>query len=88
MIIKFIKKSLGPGDFPKKLIKEFSVEFADPYTDVINCSLRSGVFPDAYKKVEIIPIPKNNPPRVHRLFVKHSAQSAVVSAHGKVFLKT
>ena len=63
MIIKFIKKSLGPGDFPKKLIKEFSVEFADPYTDVINCSLRSGVFPDAYKKAEITPIPKSNPPR-------------------------
>ena len=30
---------------------------------ILNCSLQSNVFPEAYKKAEIIPIPKTNPPR-------------------------
>ena len=63
MIKKFSKKALGPGDFPKKVLKEFAVELAAPYTDIINCSLKTRVFPETYKKAEITPIPKCNPPR-------------------------
>merc|ERR1712055_1039035 len=33
------------------------------FCDIINCALRSSIFPDAYKKAEIVPIPKVNPPR-------------------------
>ena len=63
LLTKYAKKSLGPGDFPQKIIQEFAPEFATPFCDILNCSLRSKVFPDAYKKAEIIPIPKVNPPR-------------------------
>ena len=62
LIKKFSKKSLGPDDLPQKLLKEFAAELAIPFTDIINCSLRTRVFPDAYKRAEIIPIPKCNPP--------------------------
>ena len=61
--MKFCKKSLGPGDFPRKLLQEFAPEFATPFSDIVNCAIKTGVFPDAYKKAEIIPIPKVNPPR-------------------------
>ena len=63
LLKKYSKKSLGPGDLPQKLIKEFAPELATPFCDIINCALKSNVFPDAYKKAEIIPIPKVNPPR-------------------------
>lgn len=43
-------------------MQEFAPEFATPFCDILNCSLQSNVFPDAYKKEEIIPIPKINPP--------------------------
>ena len=49
--------------FPKKSCKKFAPEFATPFCDILNCSLQSNVFPEAYKKAEIIPIPKTNPPR-------------------------
>ena len=62
MILKFSKKSLGINDFPRKILKEFAVELATPYCNIINCSIKSGVFPDEYKKAEITPIPKVNPP--------------------------
>ena len=62
LINKFSKKSLGPDDLPQKILKEFAAELATPFTDIINCSLRTRVFPDAYKRAEIIPIPKCNPP--------------------------
>ena len=61
-ILKYAKKSLGPNDFPKRILKEFAPELATPFSDIINCSLKTGFFPAAYKKAEIVPIPKINPP--------------------------
>ena len=63
LLLKFAKKSLGPGDFPRKILQEFAVELALPFCDITNCSLKSGIFPDDFKISEIIPIPKENPPR-------------------------
>ena len=63
LLRKFAKKSLGPDDFPKQILQEFAIELAIPFTDITNCSLKSGIFPDAYKISEILPIPKENPPR-------------------------
>merc|ERR1712055_247924 len=51
------------NDFPKKLLAEFAEELALPYCDITNCALKSGIFPDAFKISEIVPIPKENPPR-------------------------
>ena len=63
MILKYAKKSLGPNDFPRQILKEFAPELATPFSNIINCSLQTGIFPDAYKKAEIVPIPKVNPPQ-------------------------
>ena len=46
LIKKISKKSLGPDDLPQKILKEFAAELAIPLTDIINCSLRTRVFPD------------------------------------------
>ena len=39
LLRKFSKKSLGPNDFPKKLLAEFAEELALPYCDITNCAL-------------------------------------------------
>ena len=53
LLTKFLKKSLGPNDFPKRIFKEFKIELALPFCDIINCALKSGIFPDAFKISEI-----------------------------------
>ncbi len=63
LLTKFAKKSIGPKDFPKRILQEFALYLALPFSDITNCALRSGTFPEAYKISEIIPIPKENPPR-------------------------
>ena len=63
LLKKFSKKSLGPNDFPRRILEEFAIFLALPFTDITNCALKSGVFPNAYKISEIVPIPKENPPR-------------------------
>ena len=63
MLKKFSRKSPGPGDLPSKILQEFAVELAAPYCNIINFAINSGIFPDEYKKAEITPIPKINPPR-------------------------
>ena len=50
-------------DFPKIILEEFTVELALPFSDIINCSLKTGIFSDAFKLSEIIPLPKENPPK-------------------------
>ena len=62
MIKKFANKS-GPGDLPRKILEEFSVELSLPYSIIVNKSISSGIFPEEYKKAEITPIPKANPPK-------------------------
>ena len=47
-------KSTVRGDLPAKLIKEFAAYLADPFTDIINTSLRRGEYPQIYK-YEIFP---------------------------------
>ena len=42
---------------------EFVAELALPFCNITKCSLQSGVFPEAFKISEIVPIPKVNPPK-------------------------
>merc|ERR1711989_35036 len=63
LLEKYSNKSLGPRDFPRQIIQEFAIFLALPFTDITNCAIKSGVFPDAYKISEIVPIPKENPPK-------------------------
>ena len=54
---------MGPDDYPKLILVEFAVELALSFSDITNCALKTGIFPDAYKISEIVPIPKENPPK-------------------------
>ena len=63
LLKKYSKKSLGPDDFPRQIMTEFAAELAFPFCNIINCALISGIFPDAFKISEIVPIPKENPPK-------------------------
>ena len=58
LLEKYSKKSLRPRDFPRQIIQEYAIFLALPFTDITNCAIKSGVFPDAYKISEIVPIPK------------------------------
>ena len=55
-------KSTVRGDLPTKLIKEFAAYLADPFTDIINTSLRRGEYPQIYKYEIYTPVPKVFPP--------------------------
>ena len=49
-------------EFPRQIIQEFAIFLELPFTNITNCAIKSGVFPDAYEISEIVPIPKENPP--------------------------
>ena len=49
-------------DFPRQIIQEFAIFLELPFTNIINCAIKSGVFSDAYENSKIVPIPKENPP--------------------------
>ena len=54
-------KSTVPGDLPAKVIKQSAVYLAEPLTDIINCSLIRGEYPNLYKFENITPVPKVHP---------------------------
>ena len=55
------KKATVPGDFPARLIKQFAAYLADPLTDIFNCGLRRGEYPEIYKFEVCTPVPKSWP---------------------------
>ena len=45
------------------LIREFSVWLAEPLTAIFNASLCEGYVPLGWKLANVVPLPKQNPPR-------------------------
>ena len=63
-IQKMRKKSSNvPGDIPWKLIREFSVEIAEPLCNILNSATLEGVWPQLWKHEYITPVPKVYPPK-------------------------
>ena len=58
------KKSVPTGDIPPKLIHKFSSELAKPLTNIINSSIKQGVWPHTWKTENLTPVPKVFPPKL------------------------
>ena len=56
-----INKATVPGDFPAKLIKYFAAYLTDPFTDILNTSIKRGEYPEIYKFEISTPVPKSYP---------------------------
>ena len=52
-----------PGDIPKRLISEFSVEITFPLSEIISSCFKSGVYPNLFKVEHVTPVPKMYPAR-------------------------
>ena len=58
------KKSVPIEDIPPQILKTFAAEISEPLTDIINSSIRQGVWPDMWKTEYVTPIPKVYPPKL------------------------
>ena len=56
-----VKKATPPGDIPVKIIREFAQYLSVPLCNIINSSIKEGVWVKCYKKETITPIPKEHP---------------------------
>ena len=54
-------KSNIKGDVPAKLLKQFAEQIAIPVADVINSSLKQGIWPNIFKLEIVTPVPKVYP---------------------------
>ena len=55
-------KATGPDNIPAWVLKDHAYTLASPLTAIFNSSLREGVLPQEWKKANVIPLPKANPP--------------------------
>ena len=56
-------KSNINGDIPAKILKHFATQLGKPVTDLINTSIRQGLWPDIFKLEIVTPVPKVYPPK-------------------------
>jgi len=58
--IKNLKENVSypEGDIPVKIIKNFSDEFIDYFTDIQNKAIKESTFPDSLKYADVIPLHK------------------------------
>ena len=59
--------SSGPDGISARLIRQFSVELAEPLARIINTSFNCGKVPDVWKHAIVVPIPKTSPPSIDKL---------------------
>ncbi|XP_035686639.1 uncharacterized protein LOC118422899 [Branchiostoma floridae] len=62
-----IGKATGPDGISPRIIREFSFELSQPLCDILNTSLCQGEVPDMFKDADVVPIPKEMPPRLEKL---------------------
>ena len=56
------KKSVPPGDIPTAILKMFSNELSIPVKNVLNSSIKQGIWPTIFKTEYVTPVPKVFPP--------------------------
>ena len=56
-----LNKSSQKDDIPAKVLRHFAAYLAEPLTDIINCSIRTGDYPQIWKEEIATPIPKVSP---------------------------
>lgn len=56
-------KAQGPDNTPAWLLKENADLLVDPVSDILNSSYREGCLPPIWKSADVVPIPKQNPPK-------------------------
>ena len=50
------------GDLPAKINKEFACELSEPLTNILNCMVERGEYPNIWKLEMVTPAPKVYPP--------------------------
>ena len=63
-----LKKSVPKDDIPPKLLKLFAEHISIPLTDIINASIKQGVWPDMWKKELVTPVPNVFPTKILKKF--------------------
>ena len=58
------RKSVPEGDIPPKIIKQFAEQFKVPLTDIINSSIKQGIWPAKWKQEYVTPVPKVFPTKL------------------------
>ena len=56
-------KSCDPDNIQNWILRDSSVWLAEPVCAIFNASVRDGYIPIIWKKANVVPIPKTNPPR-------------------------
>ena len=62
-----LQKAGTTNDLPVRIIKEFAYELSEPLTYIINTSFKQGKVPTQWKRSQVTPIPKSQPPTIDNL---------------------
>ena len=54
-------------DLPPRIIREFACELSQPVADILNASFYKGIVPWQWKRSQIVPVPKSQPPSIEQL---------------------
>ncbi|KAI8484572.1 hypothetical protein Bbelb_376790 [Branchiostoma belcheri] len=61
------RKAAGPDGVPGRIIKEFACEWSIPMTAILNSSVAEGHVPTQWRRANVVPLPKTNPPVLNEL---------------------
>ncbi len=80
------KKAHGPDGIPSWLLKENADLLAGLIADILNCSYRECTLPPVWKKVDVVPIPKEKPIQDINRQLRHISLASSLSIHAEEFV--
>ena len=81
-----ISKANGPDDIPRWILRDLAGVISAPICAIFNTSLREGKLPTQWKRADVVPIPKSNPPKSIQSDLRPISLTSVLSKHLESFV--
>ena len=79
-------KATGPNDIPTWILHDLAGLISKPVCCIFNTSIREGSLPTDWKKADVVPIPKLNPPKSIQSDLRPISLTSILSKHLESFI--
>ncbi len=79
-------KAPGPDDIPCWILRDLSGLISGPISSIFNSSIRQGYTPLSWRRANVVPIPKSNPPKSIESDLRPISLTSVLSKHLESFI--
>ncbi len=79
-------KAMGPDDIPSWILHDLAAIISAPICSIFNSSIREGQLPSAWKRADVVPLPKTTPPKCIQSDLRPISLTSILSKQLESFI--